>query len=40
MRRGRDTPDSVHVRDSKTPDNPRLTRTAATWARLVTRHAG
>ncbi|MFI2505035.1 DUF397 domain-containing protein [Streptomyces sp. NPDC018972] len=33
------TPGSVHVRDSKTPDGPRLTLMAATWARFVTRHA-
>ncbi|MFF5160083.1 DUF397 domain-containing protein [Streptomyces sp. NPDC000348] len=31
---------SVHVRDSRTPDGPRLTLTAAAWARSVTRHAG
>ncbi|MFD7702541.1 DUF397 domain-containing protein [Streptomyces caelestis] len=34
------TPGSVHVRDSKTPDGPRLTLTATAWARFVTRHAG
>ncbi|MFF9764960.1 DUF397 domain-containing protein [Streptomyces caelestis] len=38
-RRGRDDPRSVHVRDSKAPGGPRLTLTAATWARFVARHA-
>ncbi|MFE4047774.1 DUF397 domain-containing protein [Streptomyces sp. YIM B13518] len=32
-------PRSVRVRDSKAPGGPRLTLTAATWARFVAWHA-
>ncbi|GAA2454770.1 DUF397 domain-containing protein [Streptomyces glaucus] len=29
-------PGTVHVRDSKAPDGPRLTLTTAAWSRFVT----
>ncbi|MFF8034094.1 DUF397 domain-containing protein [Streptomyces sp. NPDC016626] len=34
------TTGSVHVRDSKAPDGPRLTLTAAAWTRFTARDAG
>ncbi|CAL9567489.1 DUF397 domain-containing protein [Streptomyces pilosus] len=34
------TPGTVHVRDSKVPDGPRLTLTSAAWSSFVERTAG
>ncbi|KUF17779.1 DUF397 domain-containing protein [Streptomyces silvensis] len=33
------TPSTVHIRDSKNPDGPRLTLTPAAWADFIARHA-
>ncbi|MFC7989409.1 DUF397 domain-containing protein [Streptomyces pilosus] len=33
-------PGTVHVRDSKVPDGPRLTLTSAAWSSFVERTAG
>ncbi|MFI0501997.1 DUF397 domain-containing protein [Streptomyces albogriseolus] len=33
------TPGSVHIRDSKAPDGPRLTVTSAAWSRFVSHSA-
>ncbi len=39
LRGGRDNPGTVHVRDSKAPDGPRLTLTSAAWSRFVSHSA-
>ncbi|MFE5028793.1 DUF397 domain-containing protein [Streptomyces sp. NPDC056656] len=30
------TPTTIHIRDSKNPDGPRLTATLTTWAAFIT----
>ncbi|MFE4672569.1 DUF397 domain-containing protein [Streptomyces sp. NPDC056721] len=30
------TPTTIHIRDSKNPDGPRLTATPTTWAAFIT----
>ncbi|MFB7714678.1 DUF397 domain-containing protein [Streptomyces sp. NPDC056105] len=34
------TPTTIHIRDSKNPDGPRLTTTPTTWATFITFASG